>query len=274
MRKKILNFILAVCVCAAGSACGQGDTSNELSDKNAPTELIAILHAGGELDGKSLLNCQEAFYAYYEKGYRFFEYDLKLSADGKLIGTHSWEYLADGYDGMDYQEFLSLRLDGGYTPVNEDWLLDTLKTYPDVTVIVDAKMPTTLQDAEVIKRLHDLQAIHGVDLTTRIIPEVFSVEMWDAIKEETSFSQHLFSRYKEYYSIGTIEQSFPTDKFVGVALPYDYLDGYYKENIPYLRGLGYSIFMFGINGAEDVGGAIDLGADAVYVDSVEWLPSP
>ncbi len=237
-----------------------------------PKEVTAILHAGGALDGMRLLNCQEAFYTYYELGYRLFEYDLKLSCDGRLIATHSWEHLTGGYDGISYDDFLALELEGGYTPVNEDWLIEMLNEYPDVTVIVDAKMDTTLLDAEVIKRLEALEDIHGIDLSDRIIPEVFSIEMWEIIRETTSFTQHLFSRYKEYYSIGTIIENFPTECFIGVALPYDYLDGYYKDNIAYLQESGYRIFMFGINDADDVIGAIEIGADTVYVDNTDMLP--
>lgn len=235
-------------------------------------ELTVILHAGGELEGKKLLNCQEAFYRYYDMGFRYFEYDLKLSCDGRLIATHSWEHLEGGYDGMSYADFCALRLDGGYTPVNEDWLVEMLRRYSDVTVIVDAKMPTTLEDAAVIKRLDALQAIHDLDLSHRIISEIFSVEMWQALKDQVSFTQFLFSRYKEYYPVGTVVEAFPAGKFIGVALPYDYLDGYYKENIGYFQQQGYRIFMFGIQSAEDVSGALSLGADTVYVDSETMLP--
>ncbi len=268
MKKSLSFILLLILLTVLFSSCAQ---------KSSPTvttadDLCVILHAGGELDGMRLLNCQEAFYTYYALGYRYFEYDLKLSSDGRLIATHSWEHLSGGYDGMSYADFLALELEGGYTPVNEDWLVTMLTEYPDVTVIVDAKMENTLRDAEVIKRIATLQQIHGIDLSDRIIPEVFSVEMWEAIREETSFNRHLFSRYKEYYDISTVIENFLVEKFIGIALPYDYLDGYYKENIPYLQQKGYRIFMFGINTAEDVIGAIELGADTVYVDNIGILP--
>ena len=230
MHKYIFLFVMIVSVCIATFSCSQGEKYPETESFDSQTEeaassepqlnitvpdqLTAILHAGGALDGMQLLNCQEAFYLYYDMGYRFFEYDLKLSSDGKLMGTHSWEYLTGGYDGMTYQDFLSLRLEGGYTPVNEDWLIDMIKQYSDVTVVADAKMETMSLDAEVIKRLYELQTIHGIDLSDRIIPEVFSVEMWEAIKDETSFSKYLFSRYKVYYSIDTIIDNFLLEKFI------------------------------------------------------------
>lgn len=281
MHKILITVILVITVCSILISCGgrgQGTDSAEQVETQQQanitplSELTAIMHAGGELEGKKLLNCQEAFYIYYDMGYRYFEYDLKLSSDGKLIGTHSWEHLTGGYDGMAYQDFLSLRLDGGYTPVNEDWLVAMLKAYPDVTVIVDAKMETTLQDAQVIIRLNELQTIHNIDLSDRIISEIFSIEMWQALDGEVTFNRFLFSRYKEYYDIATVVESFPREKFIGIALPYNYLDGYYKENIPYFQQLGYRIFMFGINSAEDVTGALEIGADTVYIDSNNMLP--
>ena len=148
-----------------------------------------------------------------------------------------------------------------------------LRKYPDVTVIVDAKMETTLEDAAVIKRLNELQTIHGIDLSARIISEVFSVEMWQALDGQVTFKHFLFSRYKEYYDVGTVVDNFPVGKFIGVALPYDYLDDYYKRNIAYFQERGYRIFMFGINAAEDVTGASAIGADTVYIDGEYMLPS-
>ena len=197
---------------------------------------------------------------------------MKLSSDGRVIATHSWEHLAGGYDGIAYADFLTLTLDGGYTPVNEDWLVEMLLAYPDVTVVADAKMADTIGDAAVIQRLYALQAERGIDLSSRIVPEVFSIEMWQALADTTDFDGYLFSRYKEYYSIGDVVAAFPRDRFIGIALPYGYLDGYYKENIAYLQSLGYRIFMFDIYGQEDVRGAAAIGADTVYIDSPTALP--
>lgn len=263
-KKRML--ILAFCLCMLLCAC----TAQQTATITADEDVTVILHAGGELEGKRLLNCQEAFYHYYELGFRYFEYDLKLSSDGYLMATHSWEHLPDGYDGMAYEDFL--QLDGGYTPVNEQWLMQMLQDYPDVTVIVDAKMATTTEDAAVIQRLDALQEIYHIDLSERILPEIFSVEMWQQLEGKVSFRQFLFSRYKEYYDITTVTESFPVGTFLGVALPYDYLDGYYKENIPYLQQQGYRIFMFGVNSAEDARGALLLGADTLYLDNLDMLP--
>ena len=36
----------------------------------------------------------EMFEYYYNMGYRYFEYDLRLSSDGRIIATHAWEHIA------------------------------------------------------------------------------------------------------------------------------------------------------------------------------------
>lgn len=273
MSKFLCAITIILCICSVLCSCTENADNTDLDLKITPAEQIGvILHAGGELEDKKLLNCQEAFYVYYEMGYRLFEYDLKLSSDGKLIATHSWEHLENGYDGISYQDFTALKLDGDYTPANEEWLIEILIQYPDIKLIIDAKMATTLLDAKVIKRVNELQTIYNIDLSERIIPEIFSIEMWEAIKEEVSFNNYLFSRYKEYYPVDTVVSSFPTDKFIGIALPYTGLDEYYKRNIAYFQELGYKIFMFGINSREDVLGALEIGADTVYIDNMSMLP--
>ena len=76
MKKLTLLLIFMLLCSFIPTSCTQNTPPNEKK------EVIAILHAGGELDGNTYLNCQEAFYEYYEQGYRYFEYDFKLSSDG------------------------------------------------------------------------------------------------------------------------------------------------------------------------------------------------
>ena len=86
-------------------------------------------------------------------GYRNFEYDLRLSTDGRLIGTHSFEHINNDKYEYSYEEFKSLRLENGFTPVNEEWLMDTIINFNDITIVVDAKMDSTDMDAAVLERL-------------------------------------------------------------------------------------------------------------------------
>lgn len=170
--------------------------------------LDIILHAGGGINNMSYMNAQEPFLYYYNLGYRYFEYDLKLSTDGKIIGTHAFEHLDVNKYDFTYEEFKELRLTNGYTPVNEEWLIQTIKDYNDITIVVDAKMDDTIEDAKVLQRLEKLESIYKIDISKNILPEIFSIEMWDIVKNTTTFDRYFYSQYKSYYSFETIIENF------------------------------------------------------------------
>ncbi len=282
--RALAAMALGLALCALTAACTPAQTQPQdeshsdrqiESDRLAltdPEQLTPILHAGGALDGMTYLNAQESFLLYYEQGYRYFEYDLSLSTDGYLIGTHGGEHLG-GIDpcALTYAEFGQLRLDGGYTPVDEQWLIDTLRQYPDVKIIVDAKMPTTAQDAEVLLRIEQLQELYGIDLSANIIPEVFSIEMWEILKESTSFDKYVFSHYKVNYSADTILEHFSDERICGIALPLD-SSPELTEQLWRLQESGKEIWVFTCLDRQDLALAVSIGADHVYVDTPEILP--
>lgn len=261
------------------AACTPTDPSDpdSLTQSHAPAttdpeELTIILHAGGALDGMTYLNAQEAFAYYYAQGYRYFEYDFTLSTDGRLIGTHIGEHLGDCDPfSMTYAEFCELRLEGGYTPVNEEWLIDTLRQYPDARIVVDAKMPTTAKDAEVLMRIEQLETIYGIDLSANIIPEVFSTQMWEILRQHTSFDQYMFSHYKVNYTVDTMLEHFGDDRMRGVALPQD-TDADIRSQLWKFQQLGKEIWVFTCLDEQDVTDAIAMGACGIYVDSPDILP--
>lgn len=234
-------------------------------------KLIIILHAGGSDNNLTYLNAQETFDTYYNQGYRYFEYDLQLSSDGRIIGTHSWEHLdVENYDSITYQEFKNLKLSNGFTPVNEEWLMQTIKKHPDIKVVVDAKMPTTEQDAMVLQRLENLQEIYNCDISSNIIPEVFSKEMWDILKETTTFDKYFFSHYKVYYSVDYILENFNDSRIYGIAFSLD-CDNYFRSQIYRFKEAGKKIFIFTPTTKSEVTEAKNLGADGVYVDTTNII---
>lgn len=269
-------IVLFAVSCAPVTDEPSAPTDRESTDQpqpalTAPEDLTVILHAGGAIDGMTYLNAQESFLIYYEQGYRYFEYDFTLSTDGRLIGTHDGEHLGDCDPFcMTYAEFCELRLDGGYTPVNEEWLIDTLRQYPDVKIVVDAKMPTTEQDAEVLIRLEALESVCGIDLSANIIPEVFSAEMWDVLCKHTTFDQYMFSQYKVHYTVDTMLEHFSDDRIRGIALS-TYVDGDIRSELWRVQQADKEIWVFTCLDGQDVADAIAMGASGVYVDSPDVL---
>lgn len=267
--KKISGIVLAALLFLL-SGCTAG-TWKSLNEKSAD-DFVAILHAGGGAGGITCLNAQESFEQYYDMGFRYFEYDLQLSSDGRLIGTHWGDHLDGYYEGITYDDFCEMTLTNGDTPVNERWLMETIMAHPDVVIVVDAKMPTTEEDALVLQRLEELESIYDYDLSANIIPEVFSVEMWDILKETTSFDHYLFSHYKVYYSVDYILEQFDDDRIWGVAMDVN-SDSYFLRDLYRLTDAGLNIYFFTATTKEEVQWAIAKGAAGVYIDE-PWVLEP
>ena len=256
--------------CNAGFRNASLTTDTPSWEITLPEEMTVILHAGGSADGMTHLNAQETFGYYYDLGYRYFEYDLRLSSDGRLIATHAWEHLdVCDPDLLTYEEFKALRLENGYTPVNEEWLIETICQYPDVNFVIDAKMDTDEGDAAVLIRLEQLEDVYGIDISDRIIPEIFSKEMWDMVKDTTSFSRYLFSHYKVYYTVDIMLEYFSDEKFWGFALP-TYTDGDIRSQIYKIKQTK-KIFIFTPTNEEELLDASQMGADGVYLDFISLM---
>lgn len=244
--------------------CGCTKKNNE--DNN---DLIVILHAGGGINGYSYMNSQETFLYYYNMGYKYFEYDLKLSSDGRLIGTHAGENIDSSeslnFDSITYEEFKQIKLNNGYTPVNEEWLMDIIINYPDIKIVVDAKANTIEEDAIIIQRFEQLEKIYNYDLSSNIIPEVFSLEMWNILKETTTFDKYLFSHYKVYYNVNMIIDYFYDERIWGISIPI-WSDSDFRSQIYRLKEMNKKIFVFTAYNNEDVLDIINMGGDGLYVD--------
>ncbi len=224
----------------------------------------------GSADGFTHLNAQETFEYYYERGYRYFEYDLRLSADGRIICTHAWEHLTvTDTTTVTYEEFTALRLSNGYTPANEEWLIETIKKYPDVNFVIDAKMDSTDGDSAVLQRLEALETIYGVDISKNIIPEIFSKEMWDICKDTTSFDRYLFSHYKVYYTVDMMLEYFSDERIWGFALQ-TYTDGDIRSQLHRVINTK-KIFFFTPQNTDDITQAVNSYADGVYLDNVDLI---
>ncbi len=229
--------------------------------------LTVILHAGGGKEGLTYLNATETFYEYYEAGYRYFEYDLMLSSDGRIIGSHGGEHLG-GADPEDitYAEFKGLTLTNGLTPVTEEWLVEIIRNYPDVKIVVDAKMPTTEGDAAVLIRLCELEAVYGTDISKSIIPEVFSLEMWELIKDKTDFYGYFYSQYKVYYNTQMILDYFGSEeRIIGVCFP-DYVDSDLRAGFSLLKEAGKEIYIFTCDDKKELEYIKEIGASGYYAD--------
>ena len=122
-------------------------------------------------------------------------------------------------------------------------------------------------DAQVLMRIEALESIYNIDISANIIPEIFSIEMWNMVKDTTSFDRYLFSHYKVYYTVGMMLEYFSDERFCGFAFP-TYTDNDIRSQIPLIKQTK-KLFVFSPATHEEVLDAAKMGADGVYVDFAE-----
>jgi len=113
---------------------------NVLSDSN-----YYIAHAGGAIDGKTYLNCEEALLQSLQNGYKYVELDLGLTSDSVLVCLHDWADFnkkatnndtADIDRPLSKEEFLQRKIQGKYTPMTLERVTEIRKHHP-FTLVTD-----------------------------------------------------------------------------------------------------------------------------------------
>lgn len=95
-------------------------------------DFRTIAHAmGGNPDTKKTYeNSLEAFEYYYAKGQKFFEIDLLLTSDSKVVAAHKYE------TKMTYAEFMATKREG-FTPIDLTMFVDLIMEHPDTWFDID-----------------------------------------------------------------------------------------------------------------------------------------
>ena len=205
---------------------------------------FVVAHAGGampNINGKMVkyLNCIEAFYHYYNQGTRMFEYDLCLSSDGKLIGSHHYEHLPE-YNANNkilYSEYEDYKLAGLYTGITEETLLELIQTYEDCIFIIDTKEKKPI---DVYDRLLKVSNQKDIEIKNNVMPLVFSEQMLNDLKERCDFQNYMLTTYKNRYSnryINKILNQHPEVKFLHIQA-FDFL----KIDIDSINKKGVRVF--------------------------------
>ena len=265
-KKTVVFATLTMAVaCALSSVLPEYKYNNPGVDEN--TNFV-IAHAGGALENegktKKYLNCVEGFYARYKDGTRMFEYDLVFSSDGKLVGTHKFEYLPGNSlnNRISYDEYNATKIDGKFTGINEEKLFDLIRSYPDAKFIIDTKEKDPFL---VYSRIIDLANEQGLDISSSIIPFIFSVKMLDMINEKYDFKELMYSNYKNHKTtkeILNILKDCPKIKYLHI-FPYDF----FLKDINEINKHGVRVFAH--MDKSDIGRtALAYGCTGIFSDDI------
>ena len=88
----------------------------------------------------SYTNSKEAMEQSIKKGYRLIEVDFNYTTDNKLICVHNW---TDAFYTLkqtpDYESFMRLKIQGKYTPISAEDIINYMKKYKDLYIVIDSK---------------------------------------------------------------------------------------------------------------------------------------
>jgi len=222
----------------------------------------AIAHAFGGIDGEVYTNSKEAFDFNYAKGCRFFEADMWVTPDAKVVFFHDGQEpnfgLKPGFTGP---EFAASKFKGKYTPVTSELFVRMMTENPDWYLISDVK---SFPNERALSLLCEELQKKGIDCRNRFFPQVYGVGSdYEEVSKlgfpsiiltlyRTSITeQDLFRFVHDHQNIAAI--TIPAGKWT-------------KTLTDALRTLGVRTYVHTINGKKESDRFLNQGVHGVYTD--------
>ena len=169
----------------------------EKNDDILPEDSKIVMHAAGGLNGKTYLDCLEAFEYWYAKGQRFFEFDFGITTDGYIVACH---FVFD-------KTLEQIRKDmKGYTVLLLDDIIDLIDKYEDIIIDFDVLTIYELSHSNhVINYIkfyteleNSIKSKNNQKIYEQIILEILpntSCEMFSLAKKYTNLKKFLYAEY-------------------------------------------------------------------------------
>ncbi len=275
MFKEHINSIVLFSVLVALLLGGYGGIKDQIMDhKNTGLSSPVILHAMGLIDGIAYTNSLEAFQAHYANGQRYFETDFSLTKDDQLVARHDW---GEGWqEGIDTENvpteevFLNTPILGVYTPLSLKNIILIMQQYEDVYIITDTKDTEPVMAKKDISILVETaREMDAMDVLDRFVIQIYSREMYGAIKDIYDFPNYIFTLYAIWN--GDESEFIEYCRFcVANGIPTITMWDYRYADNPNLSLIadkyGIKIYVHTVNDYETAEKMFSLGAYGIYTD--------
>lgn len=164
-----------------------------------------IAHAMGGIDKRVYTNSLEAFEFNYKLGYRVFEMDLALTADGRPVLLHSWDKNGLKKLGLPQvwnenkptlNQFISTKVNGMYTPLSFRDVCELAKEYKDVKFVIDVKgQPKDCKN--VYEKCVKIAKKTNPKILDRMIPQIYDENMLNDVMSTYDFKSMIYTLYKQ-----------------------------------------------------------------------------
>ena len=198
---------------------------------------------------------------------RVFEIDFTPSADGVLCAIHGWKLIGEVQTA---KAFLSGKTEGLFTRLTIDDVLKQMEINRDMVLVLDLKS-YRWEEKDLIRyynQLYQSAMNHGGESTlNRIIPQIYTYDEYDHIKEIYSWKSIILTLYAMSGSDPDTILSFVKDKddIQIVASSRRYIT---EDLVTSLHSTGKKYYTYTMNRLEDMVPYKSLGIDCFYTDFI------
>lgn len=153
----------------------------------AHDQFYGIAHRLGPKDTGE--NRIATFYKALEQGFRFFEVDLMLTSDQKLICYHG----KSSDEEISYAAYVAASQELGYAPCSIDDLIQLAVAHPDIYFILDVKNERSKFE-EAYQIIKEKVAAAGVGYS--FIPQIYFIKQSPFIRKDQIFSVEIYTGYR------------------------------------------------------------------------------
>lgn len=280
IMRRHLHYVALVCILLAAVIGGYGIKKDKgLEEGKAPLPTSSITHAMGEINGMAYTNSLEAFLLHYENGQRFFETDFCLTSDGCLVARHDWE--GGWQEGIDEKNvpteetFLKAPFFGTYTPLSLKDIIRLMQKHEDMRIVTDTKdLEPALAREEISTLVRTAEEMNAAEVVERFVIQIYSIEMYQAIKEIYAFPDYIFTLYAIWNGDErkfTKYCRFCRSNGIQTITMWDYRCRDNPELVKIADRYGISIYVHTVNDQETADEMFSLGVRGIYTDDAAAL---
>ena len=262
---KIINNIITtfLMVCLIFSFQMNTVSADQSEDEAIDYSERVIAHGGGFYKGYETTNTIEALNNSITNGYSLIELDLEISSDGEIIMLHDWDRTSKHYYGQTFEKPLSKKQFAEIKVHNKFETLDFEKLTKFFDENKDFKIVTDTKGDNV--KILSLISKKYPQYVKRIIPQIYSKEEWQSVKD-MGFDEIILTIYKqEKIDCIDIAKYARDKKLFAIAMP-DYAAdlGYCKK----ISDFGIKVYVHPVSSYEKAMVYLSKGAFGVYSSSL------
>ena len=233
-----------------------------------------MAHALGAMDGKAYHNTMAAYENAMPKGYLYYEVDLSMTTDGRLVLCHGWtesncehtgfEYSEDLDKTMTYKKLMSMKVHGNPL-IGLRSFYKVMKAHPDHLYEFDLH---SVKGKKAVRMTEEMIRDCGNDsrVLDRVLMQVYSNKMYQAVDSTYHFKYYqyiigkpelrLYERLPFLIDEGICAAAIPARK----ACP---------EYVETLRNAGIYVLVYTVGSdAEEAKKLLDMGVNTICTDYV------